>query len=113
MCSSLLRTSLVGGRRHLQMECIAGRLYSMLIHRLYTRWTDLEVARIDHANQVEDLLPAGELGREEGRMVVMELASSEPAIPSAWTVIDGITVLVVDELRACGDGIFKQQVAGR
>ena len=73
--------------------------------------TDAEGARIDDLEQVHIFLVAAEILLEEGGVVVVELAAGEPVSPPRGFLLQFVERVFLDELRACGNRVFDQQVS--
>src|SRR5947209_16395048 len=83
-----------------------------LIHRLDTRGTYPEAARGHNLQEVDILrLRSPRIGLEERGAVVVEFAARIPRGPPRRTVLEGVEIIVLDELCTSRNGILDHQVA--
>src|SRR5579863_4417216 len=95
---------------HLHDSSIASGHDGWLVHRLNHRGADLELARIDNFEQVDVLVPLGEVGLEDGSAIVVELAPRKPILPPGRTLPQLVKIVACDEFGAGRDGIFHEEI---
>src|SRR5215469_18319034 len=82
-----------------------------MIHGLDTRGAHLELAGVDHLQQIEIFpLPAREPRLEDRHAVVMQFPPREEIAPPRRAIAHLVGVVSFDEFRSGGDRILDQQV---
>src|SRR5271156_1806354 len=97
-------------RIDLQVQQVAGRLNTRLVHRLHVGRADGKASRVDDLEQIEGFMAATKLSGENGRAVIEKFASRIPVLPGTWLLQKLVAVLVLHEFRSCGNWILDQQV---